>query len=124
MITLSYGFKKPQSNDRGPVVFPALEDNWQRVNDHDHNGVNSKKLSSTSIESISSNVSAAGWNSLGGGFYKQTVNMPAGMEYSKTSLEVRLANGNVIHPTIIKLSEGQFEIYVNDNTLDLKVVFS
>lgn len=124
MLTLSYGYKKPQSNDRGPVVFPALEDNWQRVNDHDHNGVNSKKLSATSMESIVIPVAAAGWNSLGGGFFKQTVNMPAGTEYSKKSIEVRTADGVVIHPTVIKLSEAQFELYVNDNTLDLKVVFS
>jgi hypothetical protein len=44
MITLSYGFKKPELKDLGPVVFPALEDNWQQVNDHDHDGLNSAKI--------------------------------------------------------------------------------
>ena len=44
MIILSYGFKKPELKDLGPVVFPALEDNWQQVNDHDHDGLNSAKI--------------------------------------------------------------------------------
>ena len=49
MQTLTYGFKKPQVTDKGPVVFPALEANWQQVNDHNHDGANSALISPNSI---------------------------------------------------------------------------
>lgn len=49
MQTLTYGFKKPQVTDQGSIVFPALESNWQQVNDHNHDGVNSALLSPNSV---------------------------------------------------------------------------
>lgn len=49
MQTLTYGFKKPQVTDKGAIVFPALEANWQQVNDHNHDGVNSALISASNI---------------------------------------------------------------------------
>ena len=41
-ITLSNGYIKPEDGDTGAVWFDALEDNIQRVNDHNHDGSNSE----------------------------------------------------------------------------------
>lgn len=125
METLSYGYKKPETNDSGAVVFPALEDNIQRLNDHTHDGANSSKLPGSSIESTVESVLATNWGSdLGGGYYKQTVNMPTGFDFDYTQIQVRLSTGHIMQPTIIRLSTAQFDIYVNDNTIDLVVLFN
>ena len=50
MIILSNGYKLPEVGDFGDVWFPALEDNIQRTNDHNHNGTNSNKIPATSIQ--------------------------------------------------------------------------
>jgi hypothetical protein len=55
MLTLSYGFKKPQVPDQGGVVFPALEANWQQVNDHNHDGVNSALIAGLSLPTQTGN---------------------------------------------------------------------
>ncbi len=125
MLTLSYGFKKPQTNDRGPVVFPALEDNWQQVNDHNHDGVNSSLISSTSISKTTKAVLAAGWSSLGGGRWKQTVTLPGVLLYDSVVITCYdTATGDMIYPSIKKASATQFDIYVNDNTLNITAVLT
>ena len=39
--TLSYGFVRPATGDKGSVFFPALEDNITQLNSHDHDGTDS-----------------------------------------------------------------------------------
>lgn len=124
MLTLSYGYFKPETPDKGPVVFPALEANWERVNDHDHDGLNSKKLTGSSIESVLVSAPSASWTALGSGYYKQTVNMPAGTDYDKATIQIRLSNGDIVHPTIKRLSTAQFEIYFVDNSETLSVLIN
>lgn len=124
MLTLSYGFKKPQTNDRGPVVFPALETNWQQVNDHDHNGVNSKKVSSASIEKTTVSLLSAGWVALGNGHFKQALNIPGVNNYDDVTLEFRLSTGEIINPTVIKTGLQQCEVYIDDPTQDLRVLIN
>ena len=41
MIVLSNGYKLPETGDFGDVWFPALEDNIQRINTHNHDGTDS-----------------------------------------------------------------------------------
>lgn len=50
MIILSNGYKLPETGDFGDVWFPALEDNIQRTNDHNHDGTNSSKIPATSLQ--------------------------------------------------------------------------
>lgn len=52
MITLSYGYEKPQNGDTGDVFFPALERDIQRLNDHTHDGVNSPFISAQAPSSM------------------------------------------------------------------------
>jgi hypothetical protein len=123
MITLSFGFKKPEPNDKGPVVFPAIENNIQQLNDHDHNGTNSKKLTVTGIAALSQNISAAGWVSLGGGNYHQIFSFLPGFTYETTSLKFRDASTEeYIFLGLKKVSSISADVYTN-NPVDIIVVY-
>jgi hypothetical protein len=114
MLTLSYGFQKPQTNDRGNIVFPALEQNFQQLNDHDHNGVNSKPINSSFLEKTNVSVPAINWALVAGGHYTQTVTLPLALEYDKVILTFRLTDGTQVHPTVKKASLTQFTVDFDD----------
>lgn len=56
MIIQSNGYKLPETGDFGDIWFPALEDNITRVNSHNHDGNNSEKIISTSMEAVVQSV--------------------------------------------------------------------
>jgi hypothetical protein len=122
MITLSFGFKKPETNDKGDIVFPALEDNIQQLNDHNHNGTNSSKIDSSAITPLSETILAAGWVATTNGF-RQLVNLPASLAYDTTGFDCRLTSGDIFYPTIEKISASQFYIYINDNTQNVTIIY-
>lgn len=122
MVTLSYGFKKPSAPDRGNIVFPAMEDNIQRLNDHTHDGSNSAPVPGSSIVAGSTTLLAASWVSLGGGHYRQQGTVPAGYNFDTQTMSFRLTSGHYIYPTVEKISATQFWVYTIDNTLDYVVV--
>jgi hypothetical protein len=128
--TLSYGFVQPETGDKGSVFWPALEDLIQQVNDHTHNGTNSARMTAAAVEAIVQSVSSAGWGSLSAGLYRQTVTMPAtitgpGGTYDDYSIEIRnSANGRVMFLQTEKVTTTTFYVWCNDNTIDLKVVYS
>ena len=123
MLTLSYGFKKPETNDRGPVVFPALEANWQQVNDHTHDGVNSAKVPASSVTGTTASILSANWNALGGGRYKQTITLPAGYSFDTTGITMTLTTGERVYPGITKVSSTQYDVFFTDNTKSLTVLY-
>ena len=77
MLTLSYGYFKPETNDKGSVWFPALEDNFQRLNDHNHDGDNSSFLTPISITKMTGSIAVLDWTNDGGGNYSVVVTVPA-----------------------------------------------
>lgn len=113
MITLSYGYKKPQNPDTGDIFFPALEDNWQRVNDHNHDGSNSAPLAITNQQILPGAWVAA---PIGGGMYRQVVTLPGTRQYDTTEYQFRLSNGARVYPNVEKVSANSYYIYTNDNT--------
>ena len=119
MLTLTYGFKKPQTNDRGSVVFPALEANWQQVNDHDHNGVNSKKISSASFDKLTQTIAAGSWVLVANGHYRQLVTLPGTNLFDNVTLSFRDDTGAWVYPTVVKNSSNTYYVYVSNNTLTL-----
>ena len=127
MLTLSKGYKKPESGDKGSVYFPAIEDNIQQLNDHTHDGVDSQALSGAVIENETVAVDNTDWVLQTPGTYRALVTLPTGFTYDGSHKEVRVAggamDGAVIHPTIEKVSATSLYLYVNDNTLDLSVSF-
>lgn len=123
MLTLTFGYKKPVPNDKGPAVFPAMEQNIQQINDHDHNGANSKKLTAASIDSVPQNVLAAAWVALGGGNFKQTINLLPGYDYDLTTISFRLTStGEYIYPSITKISDSIIDVFANE-AVDMTLVY-
>ncbi len=121
--TLSYGFIQPQNGDKGSVWFPALNDNIQQLNDHTHDGVTSALLPSTSLTSGSVSIPAASWVLDVTGRYKQDVTVPAGYNMDDYAIIFKLSTGEIIVPSITRLSGTTFRIFGPDNTLTYTAVF-
>ena len=114
MQTLSYGFKKPENDDRGDLFFPAMEENMQQLNDHTHNGVNSALLATTSQTILSASWVAA---AIGGGLYRQLITVPTGFSYDTADIWFKLSTGEYVYPSIERASSTTYYIYTNDNSL-------
>lgn len=124
MLTLSFGFKKPETGDLGTIVFPALEGNIQQLNDHSHDGIDSAKVLSSGVTPVQQSVAAGSWVATGIDLFKQTVTLPGTLSYDTTSFTVKLAGtGHVVHPTIEKVSASQYDIYTNDNSIGFEVSY-
>lgn len=122
MQTLSYGSKKPQTGDGGAIFWPALEDNISLSDGHTHNGSNSPLLTSASIVSVKVTAPSAAWVHVGGGTYRQAVDMPAGMTFDDYSITVKDSSGNILYLTVEQITTTSFYVYINDNTLTLTIL--
>jgi hypothetical protein len=124
MLTLSYGYKKPQNGDKGQPLFDALADDIQRVNDHTHDGVNSPPLTAQSLQGIQATIPAASWAAYGPtGHYRQLVTMVSGFNYDTCFMSFRLTTGEYVTPTVEKFSATQYYVYTTDNTKDFVVTY-
>lgn len=123
MQTLTYGYKKPETNDKGSIVFPALEGDIQQLNDHNHDGTNSALIPSSSLVIATQSVLHGAWVDQGGGTWRQQVTLLPGYDFDKISLTVRNAHGDYMYPTVERVSNTQIYIYVNDPTMDLNLIY-
>jgi len=89
MIILSKGFKLPETGDFGDVWFPALEDNIQQLNDHDHNGVNSPKISAVALTGYVDTVLQAAFIDQGNGYYRALISVPGGLTVDNFVITVK-----------------------------------
>jgi len=125
MGTLTYGYYKPEDGDKGKTLFEKLENNWQLVNDHNHDGVGSAKLSSQALEASSQIAPNGSWTSVGDGIYRQTITTVGGLDHTKYNLAFYdNANGNRLYLDHEFISANSFYLYINDNTKDVKVLYS
>lgn len=128
--TLTYGFVKPATGDKGSTFWGQLEDDLQQLNDHNHNGINSAKLSASSQEAVAQSVTSAGWANLSGGLYRQTVTLPATLTsvagtYAKYNISFRnAADGSEMFLHKVQVTTTTFYVYCNDNTINLTVVYT
>lgn len=124
MLTLSYGFQKPENGDNSTIWFPALANNAQKLNDHTHNGTNSSLLTAQSITGISDQILAASWVATSGGTYRQSVTMPAATDYDNYGKSFMItSSGHEINPTVEKIDDTHYYVYINDNSLTLTVLY-
>ena len=123
MVTLSFGFKRPETGDTGAIVFPALEDNITQLNNHTHDGSNSSKINSAAIDPILASLSSAAWVAQGGGLYKQTVTLPGALDFDTTAFTTRLPTGETVLAQIDKVSDSQYDIWTNDNSVGFEVSY-
>lgn len=125
MQVLSYGYLKPESGDKGSSLFTALENNIQRVNDHNHNGTNSPFLDATALVGIVNTISSGAWATYGGpvGFYRQAVTLPIGFSYDTVFMSFRTSAGDYVFPKVERIDATQYYVYTTDNTTGYSVVY-
>jgi len=122
MIILSNGYKLPETGDFGDVWFPALEDNIQRTNDHTHNGTNSSKISSSSINVITQAI-ASGDFAPDGDRLSATISL-AGGAVSLDTKTVIVRDGttkNPLYMDIQKIGTTQLKVFT-EIARDVEVV--
>lgn len=128
--TLSNGYKVPSRGERGDAVFDALEDNIQRTNDHTHDGVNSERLDPADFAKTTTTLALASWSAVAGqtGTYRQLLTIPAGYTLDACIPKFFVGSGgeagNIIYPTVEKQSSTTAYVYINDNTIDVKVTYA
>lgn len=123
MQTLTYGFKKPQTGDKGSIWFPALADNIQQLNDHTHNGTDSSRLTVASLTTVSATIDSSAWVAVAGqtGTYRRLITIPVSIA-SLDDCVVSFKHGtskDVLHLTYEKQSTNTYYLYVNDNTISI-----
>ncbi len=128
MLTLSYGYKKPQTSDRGDVFFPALEQDIQAVNDHIHDGVTSAPISVTNLTKSTQAISAGSWVPTSGGHFRQEVTLPAGFLFSSTMMRFIIngggSDGEIVIPTVNKgTAANKYYVFINDNSIALTALY-
>ena len=120
--TLSHGIIKPANPDTGDIWFPALANNAQIQNDHTHNGNDGAFLAV-----FTASILAANWGSPTNGTYQQTITMPTinsvQMSYDTCQIEFRLSTGEIVYPSITRVSASQYTIFTNDNTQTYTAIY-
>lgn len=122
--TLSYGVVKNADGDRGSAFWDDLAANQQLQNDHTHNGTNSARLTAVSADAVSANVSSASW-AASGTMYRQLLTVPSGLDVDLMNVIFRDAStGAQYYLDTTKVSDTTFYVYINDNTKDLKAIYT
>ena len=124
MQTLPYGYKKPDTGDKGQSLFTALEENIQLTNDHTHDGTNSARLTTSAITKYTQNVSKNDWANEVDGMFSQVVSITNGLEFDSVTITVRSNTGKALNLHYEKVDTSQFRIYCNDSTLDVVIVYA
>lgn len=123
METLSYGYKKPETGDKGEPLFEALAENIQKTNDHAHNGTDSSKLSSSSIDKLTQAIDKANWVVNGTG-YSQDITLIGALKLSEITIEFRdVLDNNIMYLDIQGLGEIAYKVFCNDNTKDITAIY-
>lgn len=126
--TLSNGYIKPDTGDRGSTFFPGLEDNIERLNSHNHDGSNSEKIPASSINNPVQTLSSAGWTLISPSVYRQLVTMPTPLAFDSRVMQFQISSGanagKLFHPTIVKQTVNTFYLFCNDNSFDVLVKYT
>jgi len=123
MLTLSYGFKKPQDGDLSNLWFDEISENMQKTNDHNHNGVNSSKLSTKDVNALTQSLPNTNW-APSGAIYSQIVTIPGGELYDKYAIQFKTSSGEIVFISPVKTSSTTYTIYSNDSTLGLVAYYT
>lgn len=126
--TLSNGYIRPDTGDRGATFFPALEQNIQRLNDHNHDGTNSERLSPTSIDNTLQTLSNVDWVLISPSVYRQLVTMPSTLQFDGRVMQFQINSGanagDLFYPSVEKVSANTYHVYINDNSVDVLVKYT
>lgn len=125
--TLTYGRKLPANGDS--TWWDDLASNITKDDTHNHDGANSIKLTPANFNKSTGAISSASWVSVAGqaGTYKQTVTVPA--NYAVDSMQVKFyitgggEDGHEVALTVRKVTSLTFDVFINDNTINLVAVY-
>jgi hypothetical protein len=119
LSTLSHDYEKPSNPTYGDVFWPAMERNIQRMNDHTHDGDDGELIAKDT-----GSAASGSWGSdLGGGSYRQIITLPNNRQFDSTEIQFRLSTGEVIYPTVEKISGTTFYVYTNDNSKTFTILY-
>lgn len=124
-IITSKGYKLPQKGEK-VTWWQNLIDNWIRIDAHSHDGVNSQKIKLNNALKDADNILSANWltDLLLPVPYYQDITMPTGSSFDNTIIEFYdNASGDRVYPKIVKTSISTYTVFVNDDTLNLRVVY-
>lgn len=128
MQTLTYGLKLPENGDKGSIWFPALEDDITQLDGHSHNGTDSAKLTTASINNTTQSILAVNWVAVGDGTgrYYQNITLPAALSYDTINISFKTTAATV-DPLLLdveKITASSYKVFINDNSLSLTAIYS
>lgn len=114
MITLSKGYKLPETGDFGDVWFEALEDNISLSNTHNHDGLDGERITGISLVASTLTVLAADFADQGNGYWRATVTVPNSLLVDTFVVTVKdPTTKDPVMVKIQKLSTTQFYVFTN-----------
>ena len=137
MLLLSKGYYQPENADPsegavGAGWFNSLAANMARLNDHNHDGVNSQALSTAAITRFTSTILPADWVSDGGGNYHFDVTVPAGISGAVAPLNdinyyamsfINATTGERLLPGMTRLTSTTYRVEQNDPTMTMTILY-
>lgn len=131
MTPSTYGYRIPDTGDLAKGAngwFASIVYNFERLDDHNHDGNNSALLSLASFTSYSATLLAADWVVSGSG-YKQTVTAPSGLtefnNYNAKFVFTAPAGkvGEIAYLTYDRITATTIDVYCNDITAAFTAIF-
>jgi hypothetical protein len=126
MIQGTY-LKWPETGDRSSVFSPAISEDLEILDSHNHNGVNSAKLDAKSLTKGSVTLLDSGWTDTGSD-YRQLVTLPSGYDFDTCNIRAFINSGTYAGyefvPTIYKASSSTFYLHCIYGNVSVKVVIS
>lgn len=114
MQVLSKGWRLPETGDFGDVWFLALESNIQQSNSHNHDGVNSEKISSVNFVATVTTVLAASFVDQLNGYHRALVTIPSGVLLDNLVVSFKdPTTKDQIFLKVEKVTVTSFYIYTN-----------
>lgn len=124
--TLTYGLKRPITNETGADgIFTALEDNITQIDGHTHNGVNSSLLSAGAVVVVTQSIASGSWGAtVGDGLYRQTITIAGSLNYDNININFKDTSGHQVFLEVEKVSTTQYYVYTNNNAMTYTAVYS
>ena len=121
--TLSQGTEIPSAGENGTQFCPQLERNWTRYDEHDHSGGTKGLAIETKNLTKGTGTAASGsWVADGTDMYKQTITLPTGYAFDTTEIRC-IIDDEIVGLRIKKASSTTFEIWVNDNSKSVSLLY-
>ena len=125
MRTLSNNIRVPEDDDAGNVWADAIEHDLEILNDLKGDVEN---ITVADIKKEVTLLDKANWEvDPDGKGYKQTVSMPTGYTLTNSKPSFYIASGTRIYtpvyPTVKPLGLTSFDVFINDSTLDVGILY-